>query len=81
MSKYSDILFENLPLVLWSLIEGVINYFKKLKLKTMANKIAKVTKGGNLNKTTSSGISSKGVSRISIAVVKKYFTQKTTRNG
>jgi hypothetical protein len=47
----------------------------------MANKIAKVTKGGNLNKTTSSGISSKGVSRISIAVVKKYFTQKTTRNG
>jgi hypothetical protein len=47
----------------------------------MANKIAKTTKSGNLNKTTSSGISSKGVSRISIAVVKKYFTQKTTRNG
>jgi hypothetical protein len=47
----------------------------------MAYKIAKITKGGNLNKTTSSGISSKGESRMNNAVIKKYFSPKKTRNG
>ena len=47
----------------------------------MGNKIAKVTKGGNLNKTTSSGITSKGESRMNNAVIKKYFSPKKTRNG
>ncbi len=47
----------------------------------MANKIAKITKGGNLNKTTSSGITSKGESRMNNAVIKKYFSPKKTRNG
>jgi hypothetical protein len=47
----------------------------------MANKIAKVTKGGNLNKTTSSGITSKGESRMNNQVIKKYFSPKKTRNG
>jgi hypothetical protein len=46
----------------------------------MANRIAKVTKGGNLNKTTSSGISAKGDSRINTTVVNKYIGPKKTRN-
>jgi hypothetical protein len=46
----------------------------------MGNRIAKVTKRGNLNKTTSSGISAKGDSRINQAVVNKYMGSKKTRN-
>ena len=46
----------------------------------MAYKIAKITKGGNLNKTTSSGITAKGESRINMSVVKKYMEPKKTRN-